>query len=149
MIIENTKALALELLGKAELKMTVGFDRYVIVLAKLEDGRILMGEYISDEPLDMEVAREACIVDIFEKLCAELSEPAYPEFSMSKDQAQDIIAFADAGMNYTEAAKKQSCSRSALSIRLKKIKEQTGKDPRNFYDFCQLVLEARTVLQEA
>ena len=50
-----------------------------------------------------------------------------------------IIALANNGMNVSRAAKSLYFCHSNILYHIKKIKEKTGLDPRDFYDLCELV----------
>lgn len=61
--------------------------------------------------------------------------------------AEIIVAMADCDLNMTEAAKKMYSTRNTVWNHANWIKKQTGKDPRNFYDMCELLPMARAVLE--
>ena len=57
---------------------------------------------------------------------------------------QDIIlAFARNDMRVTHAEKELFMSLGSFHYHMKKIKEKTGLDPKNFYELIELVKEAK------
>lgn len=67
---------------------------------------------------------------------------------MTEIQAEIIIHLADAGMNISGAARSVYLHRSTVNYHIAMIRQRTGKDPLNFYDLCDLLSEARTVLKK-
>ena len=68
---------------------------------------------------------------------------------MNEKQARLIIALADNNMNVVATANQLFFHRNTVSYQLSKLRKQTGKDPTNFYDLCELVPIARAVLDKA
>ena len=58
---------------------------------------------------------------------------------MNEQQAKMIMAFAKSNMILRQAAKKVFVNECTLSYHLQRIHEQTGKNPREFFDLCYLV----------
>lgn len=50
-----------------------------------------------------------------------------------------ILALADCSMSANAAAKKLYMDHTTVLYHIKMIKAITGKDPKNFYDLCDLV----------
>lgn len=65
---------------------------------------------------------------------------------MTKQQASIIIELANNDMNIKKTAEATSYSRNNITYHIGKIKENTGKNARCFYDLCELVDEAKRVL---
>ena len=66
---------------------------------------------------------------------------------LDRFDAEIIVAMADCNLNMTEAAAKIYSQRNTIWFHANFIKKQTGKDPRNFYDMCELLPMARAVLE--
>ena len=62
---------------------------------------------------------------------------------MTKRQAEVVLAFARSGMQLTAAAKKLYTTGATISYHLGKVREQTGMNPRDFFDLYELVDMAR------
>jgi len=56
-------------------------------------------------------------------------------------EKQMIRTLADANMNVCEMARVMNLHRNTAAYHLKKIRKETGKDPCNFYDLIELLLE--------
>ena len=69
---------------------------------------------------------------------------------LSKDRfaAEVIVALADNSMNVTDTANAMYVDRGTVHYRVKKIRENTGMNPFNFYDMCKLLPVARKILKE-
>lgn len=65
---------------------------------------------------------------------------------MSVVQAKTVIAFADNNMNIQATADHLYYHRNSVIYHLSKVREQTGKNPMNFYDLCELLPIARAVI---
>lgn len=65
---------------------------------------------------------------------------------MTEKQAKVIIALADNNMNVQATADSLFYHRNTISYRLVGIYAQTGKNPLNFYDLCELLPIARAVV---
>lgn len=65
---------------------------------------------------------------------------------MTIQQAEIIIAYADNSMSRTATAKSLFHAKSTIDYQMQKIRENTGKDPKNFYDLCDLLPIARAVV---
>ena len=59
--------------------------------------------------------------------------------SLTEKQKHIIKAFADNDMNVSETARNLFCHRNSVTYHLEKIYEDTGLDPRNFYDLVTLL----------
>lgn len=66
---------------------------------------------------------------------------------MTTLQAIVIRGLAQNGLRRFKAAKKLNYSRSAIDYHVSKIREQTGKDPLDFYDMCELIEIANEILE--
>lgn len=66
---------------------------------------------------------------------------------MTFTQAQIICEFADNDMNLLQTAKVLYRSRSGLQHILKHIERETGKNPLCFHHLCELLPEARAILE--
>ena len=58
---------------------------------------------------------------------------------MTKQQAEIILAYAENDMELRATAKQIYLTDPAVVYHLKRINEQTGRNPRKFYDLCYLV----------
>ena len=65
---------------------------------------------------------------------------------MTEMQAVVVIAFADNNMNMQATARQLYYHRNTVVYNIAKVREQTGKDPMNFYDLCKLLPIARSVV---
>ena len=65
---------------------------------------------------------------------------------MTKRQAEAILAFANNGMRLTAAALELYTTGATISYHLDKVREQTGMNPRDFFDLYELVDMARRVV---
>ena len=59
--------------------------------------------------------------------------------SLTKQQAEIILAYAESNMNAVATGRKVCMSESNVSYYLSQIWKQTGKNPKRFYDLCCLV----------
>ena len=59
---------------------------------------------------------------------------------LSDHQCQIILTLADADMCVSKAARNYYMSEPGYVYQLKRIKDITGKDPKKFYDLCDLLL---------
>lgn len=62
---------------------------------------------------------------------------------MTQLQAEIIVALAENQLSVTEAAKKLFMHRTTLNYHIRKIRNDTGKNPLDFYDMCNLFLVAQ------
>lgn len=67
---------------------------------------------------------------------------------MTRRQAQAIVALAAHDMNVQAAARSLYYHRNALEYHLQQIEDATGKNPKRFYDLCELLPVALQVLQK-
>lgn len=58
---------------------------------------------------------------------------------LSAQQALVVLAYAKHSMDARAVAKGMGVSDGAIHYHLRIIEEQTGRNPRNFYDLCWLV----------
>ena len=58
---------------------------------------------------------------------------------LSEHQCNIILAIAEASMNITLACKIYQMAQSSMYYQIERIKVISGKNPRNFYDLCELV----------
>ena len=68
--------------------------------------------------------------------------------NLTQLDAEIIVAMADSGLNASQVAKRVYMCRNSVHYHIGVIKERTGKDPRNFYDLCELLPMAKAVLEE-
>lgn len=66
---------------------------------------------------------------------------------MNKEDAHIVIAMANHNMNVTDVARAIFAYRNTVLYHLNKVKQQTGLDPRRFYDLVELVRMAQEVLE--
>ena len=64
---------------------------------------------------------------------------------MTKLQAEIIIALAENQLSITETSRKIFLHRNSVSYHIRKITKNTGKNPLDFYDMCDLLPLARQV----
>ena len=57
---------------------------------------------------------------------------------MNKEDAHIVIAMANHSMNVTDVARAIFAHRNTVLYHLDKVKQQTGLDPRRFYDLVEL-----------
>lgn len=65
---------------------------------------------------------------------------------MDKIDAKMIVAFAQCNMKIKVAASKIFYNKGTLAYRFNRIKQNTGLDPRNFFDLVELYDMATNVL---
>lgn len=65
---------------------------------------------------------------------------------MNKEDAHIVIAMANHNMKVTDVARAIFAHRNTVLYHLDKVKQQTGLDPRRFYDLVELVKIAQEVL---
>lgn len=58
---------------------------------------------------------------------------------MTKKQAEIIMAYAKGDMRIKDAGNLVHMHPTTISYHLGMIKEETGRDPKNFFDLCYLV----------
>ena len=66
---------------------------------------------------------------------------------MNKEDAHIVVAMANHNMNVTDVARAIFAHRNTVLYYLNKVKQQTGLDPRLFYDLVELVKMAQEVLE--
>lgn len=66
---------------------------------------------------------------------------------MNKEDAHIVVAMANHNMNVTDVARTIFTHRNTVLYHLNKVKQQTGLDPRRFYDLVELVRMAQEVLE--
>ena len=66
---------------------------------------------------------------------------------MNKEDAHIVIAMANHNKNVTDVDSAIFTHRSSILYHLNKVKQQTGLDPRRFYDLVELVKIAQEVLE--
>lgn len=66
---------------------------------------------------------------------------------MNKEDAHIVVAMANHNMNVTDVARAIFAHRNTVLYHLNKVKQQTGLDPRRFYDLVELVKIAQEVLE--
>lgn len=66
---------------------------------------------------------------------------------MNKEDAHIVIAMANHNMNVTDVARAIFAHRNTVLYHLNKVKQQTGLDPRRFYDLVELVKITQEVLE--
>lgn len=66
---------------------------------------------------------------------------------MNKEDAHIVIVMANHNMNATDVARAIFAHRNTVLYHLNKVKQQTGLDPRRFYDLVELVRMAQEVLE--
>ena len=64
---------------------------------------------------------------------------------MTLRQARIILTFAENDMKVSDTALQLYRSESGLKYQLEKIRKETGRNPRKFYDLCYLVGIAQQV----
>ena len=57
---------------------------------------------------------------------------------LTERQCEVIAALAFSGMREAAAGRKLGCSRGNICNQMRKIREKTGKDPRDFFDLHDL-----------
>lgn len=145
---EIIKKRADHLMDTAHFEACTVYGRCTLVAAKLETGDIITASHVAEteESFDPAIGTQACMQEIFGKVMALESAKAT---TLTKAQAKAIIAMSENNQVITAAAKQLKMPRAALTAQLRKIKEQTGKDPQSFTGMCQLLVEARSVLKGA
>ena len=58
---------------------------------------------------------------------------------MTEKQAEIVMAFAKSSMNMREAGRSLFLHPTSVLYNLNRVYEQTGKNPREFFDLCYLV----------
>ena len=67
---------------------------------------------------------------------------------MTRMQAEVILAMAANGLSFCRAAYAMNKHHNTVRFHAEKIRENTGKDPQDFYDMIELEKEARQVLNK-
>lgn len=134
-----------QMMDAAEFDAAVAFDQCAVVMAKLENGTIMVESFIGEDPeaFDRDAAVKACMLKIADRLMAAETEPVFP---LTEEQAKVVVALADNGMKPAEAAKALGCHRNTVHSRIEKIKTATGLDPLSFFGMAKLLLAAKAVL---
>lgn len=63
-------------------------------------------------------------------------------------QADVVVAMAESDLNVSECARKLGKCRDTVESQIFDIIDLTGKDPRKFFDMCELYPMAKAVLEE-
>lgn len=144
---ENIKEKVDRIMETAKIEAVTVFDRALYMMATLEDGTVILEHHETVSPVVFDKAKseEICLRAIYSRLYEIVNDP----YRMSEEQAKIIKSFAENNQSIKEAAKDLSSSESKLRRRIATIKEQTGKDPFNFMDLCQLLSEAIEVLPDS
>ena len=58
---------------------------------------------------------------------------------MTEQQAKMVLAYAKGSMRARAAASEVFVTAGDVHYQFKKIKQETGLDPKNFFDLCRLV----------
>lgn len=66
---------------------------------------------------------------------------------MTTTQAEVITKLAENNMNTTATAKQMIMHRNSVYHHIMMIQRNTGLNPLNFYDLCELLREAKAVLE--
>lgn len=136
------------MMEKAELDAAVYFGKCLVMAAKLETGEILLEAHMAEsaEAFDEEQATAGCIQSMWERLWARETMTPDAPVEMTQEQAEIIVAMAENNLNMTAAGKRLGKSAGSVKQQVAKIKEATGLDPQRFFDMCQLLVVANTVL---
>lgn len=65
---------------------------------------------------------------------------------MNGNQARIIVAMAENNLRPQRVAKALHYSRTNVDYHVQRVRELTGKDPRDFFDMCELLPVAREIL---
>ena len=65
---------------------------------------------------------------------------------MTQLEAKIILLLAEHSLNVTPVSRALYMHRNSVMYHIRGIKKRTGKDPLDFYDMCELLPEARFVL---
>ena len=138
------------LMDTASYEAVTVFDRCTVVVAELEDGRIMLEACGSEtaEKHDAEAAVEVCLQKLMGRVQMMVEEEEERSFTLTEAQAKTIIAWASHGMRKKSAAGELGITSSSMSGRLETIREKTGRDPEDFFQLCELLAAARDVLVE-
>ena len=66
---------------------------------------------------------------------------------LKENEAKIILAMAECNLNMAQTARKLYMCRNTIAYDIQSIKGKTGKDPRKFYDMCELLPMAKAVLE--
>lgn len=66
---------------------------------------------------------------------------------MTTTQAEVIVTLAKNNMNTTATAKELFLHRNSVYHHIRMIQLNTGRNPLNFYDLCDLLKKAKAVLE--
>jgi sugar diacid utilization regulator len=67
-----------------------------------------------------------------------------PAPELTPRQARIVLAMAESDMRYSKAAVILHFHKNTIDYHITKIRENTGLDPKCFYDLCKLVEMAKT-----
>lgn len=67
---------------------------------------------------------------------------------MTLFQAELIVRLSEHGLDVAPTARVLYMHPNTLKYHIRKIKRETGKNPRDFYDMCALLAEAKAVLKD-
>lgn len=59
--------------------------------------------------------------------------------NLSEDEVLTVVAYAHSNMNVHETSRRCYCHRGTVEYRLRRVKEKTGLDPRNFFELIKLL----------
>lgn len=65
---------------------------------------------------------------------------------MTKQEAEIIVQLAENKLNAMQVARNLYLARNTVVYHITRIKDKTKKDPRDFYDMCVLLPQARKIL---
>lgn len=71
-----------------------------------------------------------------------------PTNRMRRIQAEVVVAMAESDLCVSECARKREKNRATIESQIFDIIDLTGKDPRKFFDMCELYPMAKALLEE-
>ena len=129
------------LMDTAKYESIIVFDRLTVVMAELEDGTILVENCYSDSAAvhDVNSSVRVCMEKLAYRVRVMVENGEKPPISLTEMQAETILALANNNLQKKSAALDLHISSSAMTVRLKSIRKNTGKDPDDFFDFLELL----------
>lgn len=68
--------------------------------------------------------------------------------TLTQHEAELIVTMADCDLNQKRTGNKLYVGHTTIFYHIESIKNKTGKDPRKFYDMCELLPVAKAILEE-
>lgn len=128
-------------------------SRKPVIATNLQTGEIMVFPSMKDAASNLHVGISSIsfvCTGKRENTCGYKFEYARQEIptELIKCEAELIVTMADCDLSITKTANRMYVANGTVIYSIKSIKAKTGKDPRKFYDMCELLPMAKAILEE-